>query len=98
MNTSSFDYAKQFAMAISAIGVLLLLSHLAGQLREGAAPDWTLVVGTGSFVVGLISALLFAICARLQRIEALLSESLSSSSASPGETESVGSAPRLAGE
>ena len=79
MKTSPFDYAKQFAMAISAIGALLLLSHLAAQLREGTAPDWTLIVGTGSFVVGLISALLFAICARLQRIEALLAELPSSS-------------------
>ena len=78
-------------MALSAIGALLLLSHLAAQLREGTAPDWTLTVGTGSFVVGLISALLFAISARLQRIEALLTELPSSPITRTGETESAGS-------
>jgi hypothetical protein len=70
-----FDLAKQLSMAVSFVGVLLMISHLAGQLREGSAPGWSLFVGATCFLCGLIFTLLFAIMIRLHRIEQRLSDS-----------------------
>ncbi len=56
-------------MAVFGCGILLLLSHLGGQIREGSASGWSLMIGIGFLLIGLISTLLFSILIRLDRIE-----------------------------
>jgi hypothetical protein len=70
-----FDVGKQLSMAAGMVGVLLLLSHLAGQFRDGWAPAWSLVAGTACILVGVLFSLLFSILLRLQRIEQRISTS-----------------------
>ena len=64
-----FDVAKQLSMAVASVGVLLLVEHFAGQLTEGWAPGWTLIMGGACFICGVILSLLFMILVRLERID-----------------------------
>lgn len=64
-----FDAGKQLSMVVFGCGVLLLLGHLAGQMRVGSASGWSLLVGAGCLLAGLVGTLLFSILIRLDRIE-----------------------------
>ena len=70
-----FNFGMQLSMAVSLVGVLLLLGHLADQLREGYGSLWSLVVGVACVICGLILALLFEILVRVHRIEQRISGS-----------------------
>ncbi|MBW3541948.1 MAG: hypothetical protein KY476_16895 [Planctomycetes bacterium] len=49
-----YDVVKQLAIAAGAIGVFLLIHHLAGQMREGSASGWTLIAGIGLPIISLL--------------------------------------------
>ena len=66
-------------MAVSVCGLFMLVSHLAGQIREGSASEWSLLTGVGCFLTGLICTLLFSILIRLDRIERQLSQTTTGS-------------------
>jgi hypothetical protein len=100
MPHSGFDLAKQLSMGVSFVGAILMISHLAGQLREGFASGWSLVIGATCFICGLIFALLFLILIRLHRIEQQIARSDSlKTSDEEGQTEptSMGSDDKVQG-
>ena len=74
MKTPGYDLARQLLMALAAIGLLLLIGHVTGQLKDGSASGCSLITGIGLVIFGVITSLLVSITARLARIEARLSE------------------------
>lgn len=70
-----FDFGKQLSMALMFVGGILLIGHLAGQIREGSASDWSLITGLAFLLGGSIFTVLFVILIRLHRIEQRLSRS-----------------------
>ncbi len=64
-----YSVLKQLAIFVSLVGAVLLLTHLAGQLREGSASRYTLIGGAASFGIGLLFAVLGDLGIRLHRLE-----------------------------
>lgn len=62
-------------MFVALVGVVLLLSHLAGQFRVGHAPLASLIAGGACLILGLLFTMLSVICVKLSRIEHRLSDS-----------------------
>ncbi len=69
------DVSRQLSLAVSFVGTFLLVGYLAGQINEGSASGWMLIIGAACFICGLIVALLFSILTRLHRIEQRISGS-----------------------
>ncbi len=64
-----YSVLKQLAIVVSLVGIVLLISHLAGQFREGSASWSTLIGGAASFGIGLLFAVLGDLGIRLHRLE-----------------------------
>jgi hypothetical protein len=65
----AYSVLKQLAIFVFLVGVVLLIDHLAGQIREGYASPWSLIGGAASIVTGLLFAVLGDLGIRLHRIE-----------------------------
>jgi len=65
----AYSVLKQLAIALSLVGVVLRIIHLAGQVRKGSASWSTLIGGAASFGVGLLFAVLGDLGIRLHRLE-----------------------------
>ncbi len=64
-----YSVLKQLAIVVSVVGAVLLISHLAGQIREGSASWCSLIGGAASVVIGLLFAILGDLGIRLHRLE-----------------------------
>jgi len=69
-----YSVLKQLAIFVCVVGAILLLSHLAGQLREGYASQSTLIAGAACLGVGLLFAVLADLGIRLHRLEQRVGE------------------------
>ena len=60
-----YEFVKQLAIAVSVIGIALLLSHLARQISVGSASGWTLIAGIVLPIVSLLFWMIADIGSRL---------------------------------
>jgi hypothetical protein len=71
---TGYSVLKQLAIFVSLVGAVLMIDHLAGQIREGYASWWSLIGGAALFVIGLLFAVLGDLGSRLRRLEQKTSE------------------------
>jgi multisubunit Na+/H+ antiporter MnhB subunit len=71
---TGYSVLKQLAIFVCAVGMILLLSHVAGQLREGFASRSTSIGGAGCLGIGLLFAVLADLGTLLHRLEQRVGE------------------------
>lgn len=64
-----YSVLKQLAILGCLVGAILLLSHLAGQIKEGYASQSTLIAGAACLGIGLLFTVLADLGIRLHRLE-----------------------------